>query len=413
MKILLFHQYYLEDDDPGGSRWNEMTQYWFRAGHDLTVIAGMIHAHRTEKRSIYQGKLHACINQQGVIVHRVHVTAGYNRSFLGRFGGYISYFVFSIWAALFKAKGRFDVVIGTSPSLWVGLAGVIIAKWKRCPFILEIRDLWPESAVDLGVLKNSYLISLAHWMEQLLYRRSKRVIAVSPGIENVLIEKKNIKPSKIILAPHAVDFKKLEASLVGINREALRKKLGLEGYFVVLYVGAHGKANGLHQLLRVGVEMVGTPVLFVLIGEGMEKENLQAEVYRQSLTNFRFWDAISKQDIYKYISMADLGLVMLTKCETFKTVYSNKTFDYMACRIPVLMTIDGCSRTLIEQAEAGTYADPDDPLQIAAVIRYYYNNPQIAQKHGENGYQLVRAKYNRAEIAESLLGDIVTLVGEN
>src|SRR5690242_7119759 len=165
MRILLVHQYFLEEEDPGGSRWNEMTKVWTELGHSVTVLAGMMHANGSEKLPEYKGIYYRNKIQGKVDVWRCHVSESYNKSFFGRLWGYFSFMFSSLWAGLFKTKGKFDVLIVTSPPLFIGLSGFIVSLFKRIPFVFEVRDLWPESAIDTGVLKNKLIIKLAYWFE--------------------------------------------------------------------------------------------------------------------------------------------------------------------------------------------------------------------------------------------------------
>ena len=182
MKILLLHQYFLEEDDSGGSRWNEMTKTWTEAGHDVVVLAGMIHANGSEKRHEYKNK-HFIQKKQGkVTVWRCHVSESYNKSFTGRLWGYFSFMFSSMWAGLFKTKGKFDVVVVTSPPLFVGMSGYIISRFKGVPFVFEVRDLWPESAIDTGVLTNKFIIKMAFWFERFIYKKARLDQCTYPGI---------------------------------------------------------------------------------------------------------------------------------------------------------------------------------------------------------------------------------------
>src|SRR5680860_1489839 len=148
MRILLLQQYFLEEDDPGGSRWNEMTKVWAEEGHEITVLGGMMHAHGKEKRKEYKGKAFVKKQQGQVSILRCHVSESYNNGFAGRLWGYFSFMFSSLWGGLVKTTGRFDVVIVTSPPLFVGFSGYLISRLKRIPLVFEIRDLWPESAID-------------------------------------------------------------------------------------------------------------------------------------------------------------------------------------------------------------------------------------------------------------------------
>nr|MCU0394576.1 hypothetical protein [Chitinophagaceae bacterium] len=145
MKILLLHQYFLEEDDPGGSRWNEMTRTWTEMGHEVTVLGGMMHYNGHQKREEYKGIWFKKKQQGRVQVWRCHVSESYNRSYLGRLWGYFSFMFSSLWCGLFKLKGHHDVIVVTSPPLFVGISGYLISRIRRMPLVFEVRDLWPES----------------------------------------------------------------------------------------------------------------------------------------------------------------------------------------------------------------------------------------------------------------------------
>ncbi len=153
----------MEKGDGGGSRFNEMTQVWSELGHEITVLAGMVHYNTGKKPSKYKGKFLSVENNfyPNVDVIRCHVSESYNVNFLGRLWGYFSFVFSSIYAGLFRARKKYDIIIVTSPPLFVGITAYLLSKIKRVPFVFEVRDLWPESAIDTGVLSNKILIKFA------------------------------------------------------------------------------------------------------------------------------------------------------------------------------------------------------------------------------------------------------------
>lgn len=409
MKILLLHQYFLEEDDAGGSRWNEMAKTWTELGHDVTVIAGMMHANGLEKRKEYKGKLFVR-NQQGKVqVFRTHVSEVYNNGFLGRLWGYFSFMFSSLWAGLFKVKGKYDVVIVTSPPLFVGISGYLISRVKRIPMVFEIRDLWPESAIDTGILKNKTVINLSFAVEKFIYRKSKLINVLTPAFYNVLRDKKRISESKLIMIPNAADFNLSNEVMQDFDREAFRIENQLDDKFVITYVGAHGVANHLDQILDTASLLEDTSVLFLLIGQGMEKARLMEKALNMGLKNVRFLDPVPKKEVFKYILASDLGASVLKRVDTFKTVYSNKTFDYFSCKVPILMAIDGVSRDLVEKASAGTYVEPENIDSLNKAIRNYLKNPQLLKEQGMNGYNFAKANFDRSILALSYLEKISQL----
>ncbi len=399
MNILLLHQYFLEEDDPGGSRWNEITKVWTNAGHTVTVLAGMMHYNGHEKKEEYKGK-HFLKKQQGnVIVWRCHVSEAYNKHFLGRLWGYFSFMFSSLYAGIFKAKGKFDIVIVTSPPLFVGVSGYLIALFRRKPFVFEVRDLWPESAIATGVLTNKLIIKIAYLVENFIYKKAKIINVLTPAFYKTLHEKNKVPKYKLIQIPNASDFSLSDALLQNFDRDAFREQHGLQNKFVITYVGAHGVANCLEQILDAGDVLKDTPVLFLLIGQGMEKARIQKLAIDRNIQNVRFLDSVPKAEVFRYILASDMGASVLKKVDTFKTVYSNKTFDYMSCKIPILMAIDGVSRELVEQAKAGSYVEPENATEYSRIIRMYLDNKQRLIEEGANGYKYAKENFDREVLA--------------
>lgn len=406
MRILLLHQYFLEEDDSGGSRWNEMTKVWTGAGHEVVVLGGMMHANGSEKRAEYKGRHFVKKTQGKVTVWRCHVSESYNKSFSGRLWGYFSFMFSAMWAGLFKAKEKFDVVVVTSPPLFVGFSGYIISRFKSIPLVFEVRDLWPESAIDTGVLTNKWIIKIAFWFERFIYKKAKLINVLTPAFYNTLKNNKKVPEEKLLMIPNASDFSLSEQLLQQFDRAAFRKETGLDGRFVITYVGAHGVANHLQQVLEAAKRLEDTNALFLLIGQGMEKEKLKKMALDMNLNNVRFIDSVPKKEVFKYILASQMGASVLKKVDAFKTVYSNKTFDYMSCKTPVLMAIDGVSRQLVEEADCGVYIEPENIEEYNAKIRLYLNDSARLEREGNNGYEYAKKHFDRDVLAKKYLEEI-------
>jgi len=410
MKILLLHQYFLEEDDPGGSRWNEIAKSWIDEGHEITVIAGMMHANGLEKRPEYRKK-HFVLKDQGAVkVLRCHVSESYNNGFVGRLWGYFSFMFSSLWGGVFKTRDKYDVIIVTSPPLFVGISGYLISFFKKTPFVFEVRDLWPESAIDTGVLTNKILIKLAYTIEKFIYKKAKLINVLTPAFYNILKNSKKVPEENLIMIPNAADFSLSEEVSKDFDKEEFRVKYDLVDKFVITYVGAHGIANNLDQLLEAGKRLMDTNVVFLLIGQGMEKKKLIEKALEMNVDNVRFLDPVPKKEVFKYILASDMGISVLKKVDTFKTVYSNKTFDYFSCKKPVLMAIDGVSRDLVEVANAGTYVEPENIDEYDRIIRDYLINQSRLKLEGDNGYEYSKANFDRGYLAKKYLNEIKRLV---
>lgn len=410
MRILLVHQYFLEKDDGGGSRFNEMTRVWEEQGHDITVLAGMVHYSTGKKRYIYKGKF--ILKDQyskKITVLRCHVSEAYNVNFLGRLWAYFSFVFSSIYAGLFKAEGKFDVIVVTSPPLFVGITAYLLSRIKKMPLVFEVRDLWPESAIDTGVLKNKTIIKLAYWFEAFIYRKAQLINVLTPAFRDKLVNEKGVPADKVIFIPNAADFSISDKILNSdFDRESFRKENGLDGKTVITYVGAHGVANHLIQVIDTAEIMQGkNNVLFQLIGSGMQKDMLKEEVTKRNLTNVKFVDPVPKTEVFKYILASDYGTSVLKKVDTFKTIYSNKTFDYMACKRPIFMVIDGVSRKLVEDAKCGVFVEPENPIGFAKQIELSENkNKNELIEQGESGYRYAKEHFDRDALAIKYLTNL-------
>jgi glycosyltransferase involved in cell wall biosynthesis len=349
--------------------------------------------------------------QQGAVsVLRCHVSEAYNKSFIGRLWGYFSFMFSALYGGLFKLKGKYDVVIVTSPPLFVGITGYLISLFRGMPFVFEVRDLWPESAIDTGVLTNKMIIRLAFWVEGFIYRKATLINVLTPAFYDSLRDKKGIVAQKLIQISNAADFSLSEKLLQEFDRETFRKAHDLDGKFVITYVGAHGVANHLEQLLDAGEALADTNVLFLLIGQGMEKERIMTLAKDRRITNVRFLDSVPKAEVFRYILASEMGASVLKRVDTFKTVYSNKTFDYMSCKKPILMAIDGVSRKLVEDAGAGVYVEPENKSEYDRIIRLYLNDPDRLIREGESGYRYAKENFDREVLAAKYIAHIGTVV---
>lgn len=404
MKILLVYQYFLGENESGHTRWNEMVKLWAASGHEITVITGMVNYASGLKQEKYKNKYFVNENYtKNVDVIRCHVSESYNKSFRGRLWGYFSFTFSGSWAVLTRLhKKKYDMVLVSSPPLFVGIIGYIASKFKQIPMVFEVRDLWPESAIDTGIITNKTIIRFAYWVEKFLYKNSSLINVLTPAFEEALLNKKGILREKLIMIPNAADFTMAEA-LNDFDIVGFRKQLGWEDKFVVLYVGAHGIANNLIQLVNTAEILKDTKVHFVLIGNGMEKESLKIETQKRNLHNVMFLAPVPKSEVFKFILACDAGTSVLKKNDVFKTVYSSKTFDYMACKKPILMAIDGVSKELVEEAKAGLYVEPENPNDFANQIKTYINNPSLPVNQGINGYNYAKKYFDRKVLANNYL----------
>ncbi len=405
MNILLIHQFYLPAGAAGGSRWNDTSRYWAAQEHTITVIAGMVDYATGQKYAHCQGKFR--IEEQpapGIRVVRTHISARYNRGWWGRLWAYFTFMVSGIWAGMIQVyNAPVDVVIVTSPPLLIGIVGVWLAHWRRVPLVFEIRDLWPDAPVQLGILTNPFLVRLAYWLEAWLYRQAQHIVVLTEGYRDVLIQQKNVACNRISVIPNAADFELSDTIACTFNRNGFRQQQGMENGFWVVYAGAHGIVNRLDTVLEAAEKLVDTPVQFLLIGDGPEKKALQKEAVRRGLSNVRFMERMPKRAVIPFLLAADAGLTTAPRLPIFRRVLTNKLFDYFSCRLPVLTMLDGDSRRLVETAEAGVYVEPENAGALRRAILDYLRQPELVRQQGENGYTYAQRHFNRRTLAQHYL----------
>ena len=412
MKILVVHQYYLAPGQPGGSRFNEFARLWTARGHDVTVIAGTLN-YATGEQAPGTGRGGVVErDEDGIHVWRCHVPATYNRGYIGRMWAFFGFTASACWAAI-RAR-RPDVVIATSPPLTAAIPGFVAARmrWRPVPWVFEVRDLWPESAITTGVLsERSLLTRLLYQLERFACRHADRVNVLTPAFAEDLRQRGLVEDERLMFVPNGAD---VEAFTPGPRDNDARRELGWGDRFVALYAGAHGRANALDQLLDAAEQLrARTDILIALVGDGPERVRLQGEALERKLSNLQFIGAVSKDRMPALVAAADSGLAVLQNNPTFRTVYPNKVFDYMACARPTVLAIDGVARRLVcEEARAGLFAEPENGRAIADAIARLADCPEEAEALGRNGREWVVANAARPALADKYLRALEALTAD-
>jgi glycosyltransferase involved in cell wall biosynthesis len=263
-----------------------------------------------------------------------------------------------------------------------------------------VRDLWPEFAISMGVIKNPMWIALAHWLEDFLYARAAHVLVNSPAYKKYIVSK-GVPERKITFIPYGTDIDMFNPDTDG---SFVREKLGLKDKFMVLYAGAMGQAHDLHTVLRAAKRLNDeTHIRFVFFGAGKERANLEAEAQRLGLENVLFAGVCPKKEMPAVIAAADVCLAILQNLEMFRTTYPNKVFDYMASARPTVLVIDGVVREVIEASDGGVFVEPGNDELLGRTILELSGNPQRVKQMGENARSyLVKHLDRREKLAETL-----------
>lgn len=406
MHIVILYQFYLRPREPGHSRVNEYARRWAESGHEVSVVTGQTSYMTGRKEKEYFRKF--CVREKDgkVDVYRCFVPDDANRSFLRRA---YSYFAFAFSSAvIFKRLKSPSVLLASSPPLTIGMPSLAICKMTKIPMLFEVRDLWPESAISTGVLTNKPMIKFLSWLERKCYQVADCLNVLTPAFKEDIVNR-GLKEADLIHNVQAgVDVDEMNPDKFS---QEIRTKMGWVGKKVVLYTGAIGRANRLDQLVDAASVLRDNPdVLIAIVGGGMEEAGLKKRVEEEGLSNIVFHGSRSKEEMPEIIASADICLAVLMNSETFKTVYPNKVFDYMACERPVIVAIDGMIRNLLEDQRAGFFVEPENAEEIAQGILGLVLDEQRCRELGRNGRRFVVEEFDRnvmAEKYERILGDLV------
>ena len=391
MHVLLIHQGFATPNEPGGTRHFELARGAVEHGHRFTVIASDV-SYITGQSAGAELSPDATI--EGVRVLRAFTYKTLHGSFAGRLFSFITFAGSSLIRAL--RIGKVDVVMGTSPPIFQAVSAWLIAGLRRRPFLLEIRDLWPDFVIDMGLLNNSLLIRGSRWLEKLLYARATHLLVNSPAYVEYLI-KKGVPAEKITLLPNGVDPAMFDPASDG---DGIRKKLKLEDKFVVVYAGAIGLANDLDLLLEAAEELKTEPsICFLIVGDGKERKRLEAEAGSRRLENLLFAGAQPKREMRRFLASADACVAVLQNIPMFRMTYPNKVFDYMAAGRPVVLAIDGVIRDVVEKARAGVCSPPGDAKSLAQSVRFLASHREESEAMSRNGRSFVEKHFNRTRQA--------------
>jgi glycosyltransferase involved in cell wall biosynthesis len=346
----------------------------------------------------YRNALRQWEEIDGIRVLRVKTFLSPNKGFGGRTLNYISYMISAItFCSLVKDV---DVVVSTSPQFFCGMAGYFVSRLKRKPWVLEIRDLWPESIIAVGAISNRKVIDLLEGLETFMYRNAARIISVTNSFKAHIV-KRGIPPERISVITNGADLERY-VPLPKENR--FREELGLNGKFVASYVGTHGMAHALDTIFRAAEKLKDSPqFVFLLVGDGAERDALVKTHESLGLRNIIMLPQQEKSRMPEIIAASDVNLVLLKKADLFKTVIPSKIFEAMAMERPLILGVEGESKAIIVEADCGICIEPENARELVNALVTLCEDKEAAIRLGRNGRSFVERKFNRDRLAADYL----------
>lgn len=403
MRVIYLCQHFPPETGAPQIRVYEVSKELIKRGHQVEVITAFPHHPTGIIPEEYRGKFYLFEKWNEIPVHRSWIYPSPKGSFWKRLFSYFS-FTFSAFYSIFKSKPT-DVIICNSPPLFLGITGYIGAKIKRAKFVFNVADIWPQSAVELGILRNKLLIRLSERLEKFLYKKSWKIATATEGIKEYIINKGK-DADDVFLLPNGVNT---DEFVPRPKDSSLLRELDLHGKKVFMYAGTMGYAQGLDSVLNAAniLKDKEPNIHFLFVGDGQEREKLLKMKEELELTNVTFVGQVPVSEMPKFFSIADFSIVSLRNIDLFKGARPSKIFPAISSGTPVLYCGSGESAEILEKYQCGVIAPPEDPQGIAeAVLKLSRISDEEYQQMAENGRKLALEQYSWKSIVTDLLKNI-------
>lgn len=401
LRILMLTQYFPPESGAAQVRLKEVAKGLQRNGHEVKVVTAFPNHPSGVIPPNYQGHWRMKDEVDGIPVWRTWIYPVQRGRFWKRLLNYFS-FVFSSFWGLSKA-GQQDLLFFESPPLFLGITALVYGRFTHTPIIMNISDLWPESAAALGLVNSRWMIKAAEWLERLLYRKAWKISTQTEGIRSSLIER-GVPKEKVTFLPNGVNLELFEPRE---RDQAMAGKLGFkENDFVLIYAGTMGYAQGLESVLRTA-ELLRekADIRFLFVGDGTEKPMLEALVQEKGLTNVRFVDFQPVQEMPRYFSLSSASIVPLKKNKLFEGARPSKMFPALGSAVPVIYSGEGEAAELVLSSGGGVVVEPENSEDLARAILALKENPDLREM-GKKGREFVQRHYTWTEIIQNWLKEL-------
>lgn len=392
--FLCLSHYYPPEVGALSARMSENAKAWVAAGAKVTIVTCAPNYPRGEIFPGYRNRFFQRETVDGVDIIRLWTFLARNEGFLLRILNYFSFLVSVVIAAPWLPRP--DVVLSTSPNLFCGAAGGLLAGIKRRPWLLEIRDLWPESIIAVGAIRRRALLKPFEWLERWAYRHAAAIVSVTDSYVPHLTAN-GAQSSKIRVIKNGVDLQRFR----GADSRRFRGVHRLEGKIVAAYVGTHGLAHGLEVILSAADRLRHrTDIVFMMVGDGAARVRLLQMCDRLQLRNVIFTGELPASRIPEVMAASDISLVVLSGKTLFKKVIPSKMFEAMAAAKPIVLGVEGEAAGIVAAADAGIPIRPEDTAELTAAIERLADCPELRERMGRSGESYVRRNFDRRQLGD-------------
>lgn len=405
MRIAYVCHYFVPEPAAPAARVHELARAWVRAGHDVSVITTFPNHPMGRIPLAYRGRWWATERLDGIRVLRCWLYAVPNRG-VGRRG--LDHLSFMLTALAFGLPrlGKVDLVLASSPTLFSALSAWLIARLRRVPFVLEVRDLWPEAIVGLGLMRPGPVVRVLEALARFLYRQAALVVLVTEAFADRLAEQ-GVPRRKLAVVPNGADMRLFSPEVDGA---CARTAFGLGGRFVVAYIGSHGLSHGLGAVLDAAA--LQPDVTYLLVGDGADRERLLAERDRRGLANVVMRPSVDKAQVPGLYAAADVCLVTLRDVPIFGAFVPSKLFEMLAAGRPIIGAVRGEARDILARSGGALLVEPERGDQLAEAVGRLRSDPDLRAELARKGRAFATEHYDRDVLAARYLKLLHTVVGQ-
>ena len=402
MHILFLTDNFPPEGNAPATRTFEHAHEWVNKGHKVTVITC---APNFPEGKVFEGYKNKWLSKhkiEGINVWRVKTYITANEGFIKRTIDFISFMLSSLFFGLFTRK--VDIVIGTSPQFFTVISAWALAKFKRVPFVFELRDIWPASITAVGAMKGSWIIKVLERLELFLYSQADLIISVTHSFK-LELENRGVSADKIKVVLNGVDLSKYKP--LSEKDKGFAEEFQLQGKFVAGYVGTHGLAHALDSIIEAAELLkADDDVRIVFAGGGADRSRLEKLVKACDLSNVVMIPRQAKENMPKIWSLCDVSLVSLKDTPLFSTVIPSKIFESMAMKLPIIISVpEGESTEIIRREKVGLVIPPENPNRLAEALLNIKNNNDMYNTYATNSF-LAAKKFNRKKLSIEMMSYI-------
>jgi glycosyltransferase involved in cell wall biosynthesis len=398
MRILFLTENYPPETNAAANRVHERAKFWADWGHDVTVITCAPNFPKGRLHDGYANKWYQTGEMDGIKVVRVKTYITANAGVARRMLDFLSFMVTGFFASLFQKRP--DVVVATSPQFFTAVAGWAVGLCRRRPFVFELGDIWPASIIAVGAMEPSFMIRMLERLELFLYRQSAAVVALTPKFKENLVGR-GIDGDKIPIVVNGVDTERFQKTP---RDAALAAEWGLKDKFVIGYIGTHGMAHGLANVLDAAARLrENDRVRFLFVGDGADRDDLMRRAAQEGLDNVQFIASQPREKMPSIWSVCDVALVHLRDSVVFSEVIPSKIFEAMAMGLPTLLVAPkGVASDIVLSTRSGVWAPAEQPDRLARIAARLVEKPGLLEKLGRNG-SAVSGRFSRHRQAEEMI----------